>query len=234
MVAIFVGKRLSSQFASAFHGFLKKIAQFVSLTFKDHKDVDEVELSAMNALKMLKYVTGVQRCCVPEDVFWYSFWNTDADGDRLLIKGMDGATCVIGWHEVGSEATISKLRDELSGLLQQMQTHKASGDKFKAAFHAEMQKTASLDEQIVVLKGQVESQKFVADRAEKAESTLRAELTKVKTELLMLQIAGATPFPMLYVLNGLYISVFSVTTVYVLTVFLYCSTCGYSIFSVSC
>ncbi|KAL3693796.1 hypothetical protein R1sor_007447 [Riccia sorocarpa] len=44
---------------------------------------------------MLHYVTGIQRLCVQEDVFWYAFWNTDADGDRLLIK-----ECIIGWHEV--------------------------------------------------------------------------------------------------------------------------------------
>ncbi|KAL3683978.1 hypothetical protein R1sor_002000 [Riccia sorocarpa] len=32
--------------------------------------------------------------------FWYALWNTDADGDRLLIKGTGGSTCVVGWHEV--------------------------------------------------------------------------------------------------------------------------------------
>ncbi|KAL3678262.1 hypothetical protein R1sor_021218 [Riccia sorocarpa] len=49
---------------------------------------------------MVKYVTGIQRLCVPEDIFWYAFWNTDVDGDRLLIKGCAGSTCVVGWHEV--------------------------------------------------------------------------------------------------------------------------------------
>ncbi|KAL3685954.1 hypothetical protein R1sor_003976 [Riccia sorocarpa] len=106
----FVGKRLPSirlmeaelftQFASAGHSFLKKIAEFVPYSFKDLANVDEVEFAAMNSFKILKYVTGLQRLCIPEDVFWYAFWNTDADGDRLLIKGMDGATCVVGWHEV--------------------------------------------------------------------------------------------------------------------------------------
>ncbi|KAL3689553.1 hypothetical protein R1sor_015862 [Riccia sorocarpa] len=78
MAHAFVGKRLpcvklmeeqlSSSFASAPQGFLRKTAQF--------------------------------RLCVPEDIFWYSFWNTDADGDRLLIKGCNGQTCVVGWHEI--------------------------------------------------------------------------------------------------------------------------------------
>ncbi|KAL3676289.1 hypothetical protein R1sor_026237 [Riccia sorocarpa] len=106
----FVGKRLPSirlmevdladQYASAGTDFLKKTAQFVPYTFKDLADVDLVEFSAMTNMNMLKYVTGIQRYCVPEDVFWYAFWNTDADGDRLLIKGTSGATCVVGWHEV--------------------------------------------------------------------------------------------------------------------------------------
>ncbi|KAL3702080.1 hypothetical protein R1sor_020102 [Riccia sorocarpa] len=91
---------LQRQYASAGTGFLKKIVQFVSYGFKELADVDLVEFSAMSHLKMLKYVTGVQRLCVPEDIFWYAFWNTDAEGDRLLIKGTGGATCVVGWHEV--------------------------------------------------------------------------------------------------------------------------------------
>ncbi|KAL3679638.1 hypothetical protein R1sor_022594 [Riccia sorocarpa] len=106
----FVGKRLpairlmedglSSSFASAGSGFLTKTAMFVPYSFKDMVDIDLVEFSAMESLKMLNYVTGVQRLCVPEDIFWYAFWNTDAEGDRLLIKGTSGATCVVGWHEV--------------------------------------------------------------------------------------------------------------------------------------
>ncbi|KAL3698402.1 hypothetical protein R1sor_012478 [Riccia sorocarpa] len=106
----FVGKRLPSirlmeadyadQYASAGTDFLKKTAQFVPYTFKDLADLDLVEFSAMTNMKMLKYVTGIQQFCVPEDVFWYAFWNTDAEGDRLLIKGTSGSTCVVGWHEV--------------------------------------------------------------------------------------------------------------------------------------
>ncbi|KAL3695384.1 hypothetical protein R1sor_009460 [Riccia sorocarpa] len=110
MAPAFVGKRLpsirlmeeelSDQYASAGHSFLKKIAQFVPYTFKDMADVDLVEYSALSSMNMLKYVTGVQRLCIPEDVFWYALWNTDADGDRLLIKGTSGATCIVGWHKV--------------------------------------------------------------------------------------------------------------------------------------
>ncbi|KAL3682656.1 hypothetical protein R1sor_000678 [Riccia sorocarpa] len=91
---------LTEQFASADHGFLKKIAQFVPDTFKELREVDLVEFSALGAMNMLKYVSGLQRFCIPEDVFWYALWNTDADGDRLLIKGNGGSTCVVGWHEV--------------------------------------------------------------------------------------------------------------------------------------
>ncbi|KAL3681472.1 hypothetical protein R1sor_024428 [Riccia sorocarpa] len=109
--ATFVGKRLpvmrlmeaefAKQYASAGDQFLKKIAHFVPYSFKDLSEVDLVEFSAMTAMKMLKYITGVQRLCVdPEDVFWYALWNTDADGDRLLIKSCSGTTCIIGWHEV--------------------------------------------------------------------------------------------------------------------------------------
>ncbi|KAL3690435.1 hypothetical protein R1sor_016744 [Riccia sorocarpa] len=104
-----VGKRLPSirlmeaQFSSSFSApqeFLQKIAQFVPYSFKELADVDLVEYSALCAFNLIKYVTGIQRLCVPEDVFWYAFWNTDADGDRLLIKGCSGSTCVVGWHEI--------------------------------------------------------------------------------------------------------------------------------------
>ncbi|KAL3678330.1 hypothetical protein R1sor_021286 [Riccia sorocarpa] len=103
----FVGKRLpcirlmeaefSRQYASAGHGFLRKIASFVPYSFKDLADIDLVEFSALKKMNMVKYVTGIQRLC---DVFWYAFWNTDVDGDRLLIKGCSGSTAVVGWHEV--------------------------------------------------------------------------------------------------------------------------------------
>ncbi|KAL3683702.1 hypothetical protein R1sor_001724 [Riccia sorocarpa] len=116
--------------------------------------------------------------------------STRAKQEEDLKARLKSVTGEMEVQKVGSEATKSKLREELLGFQQQLQTHKASGEKFKAAFDAELQKTASLDEQIVVLKGQGESQKFVADRAEKAESTLRSELSKVKTELRMLQLAG--------------------------------------------
>ncbi|KAL3682981.1 hypothetical protein R1sor_001003 [Riccia sorocarpa] len=91
---------LSRTFASARAGFLSKIAMFVPYTFKDMVDIDLVEFLAIEHLKMLNYITGVQRLCVPEDILSYAFWNTDAEGDRLLIKGTSGTTCVVGWHEV--------------------------------------------------------------------------------------------------------------------------------------
>ncbi|KAL3694848.1 hypothetical protein R1sor_008499 [Riccia sorocarpa] len=62
----------------------------------------EADLSAGFASAPAGFLKKIARfrLCVPEDVFWYALWNTDAEGDRLLIKGCSGATCVVGWHEV--------------------------------------------------------------------------------------------------------------------------------------
>ncbi|KAL3694043.1 hypothetical protein R1sor_007694 [Riccia sorocarpa] len=106
----FVGKRLPcvqlmesgalQEFDLQHHRYLRKCVQFVPYTFKELSSIDELEFSALTRLKLINYVTRIQRLCVAEDVFWWTLFNTDADGERLLIRGLGGATCVIGWHEI--------------------------------------------------------------------------------------------------------------------------------------
>ncbi|KAL3696360.1 hypothetical protein R1sor_010436 [Riccia sorocarpa] len=75
-------------------------SQFIPYSFKELNEVDLVEFSALQALKMIKYVTAVQRHCIPVDVFFWTIFNTDAEGDRLVIKGANGNAHVIGWPEI--------------------------------------------------------------------------------------------------------------------------------------
>ncbi|KAL3676857.1 hypothetical protein R1sor_026805 [Riccia sorocarpa] len=106
----FVGKRLPfvqlmepgalQEFDLQHHRYLLKCFQFVPYTFKELSSIDELEFSALTRLKSINYVTRIQRLCVAEDVFWWTLFNIDADGERLLIRGLGGATCVIGWHEI--------------------------------------------------------------------------------------------------------------------------------------
>ncbi|KAL3687910.1 hypothetical protein R1sor_014219 [Riccia sorocarpa] len=65
-------------------------SQLIPYSFKELNKVDLVEFSALQALKMIKYVTAVQRHCIPVDVFFWTIFNTDAEGDRLVIKGANG------------------------------------------------------------------------------------------------------------------------------------------------
>ncbi|KAL2630616.1 hypothetical protein R1flu_015302 [Riccia fluitans] len=74
--------------------------QFVPYSFKELKDLDHVKISAMYVLNMLKYVISLQKHCVPEDIFLWGITNTDAEGDRLLVKDTRGGTNVIGWNEI--------------------------------------------------------------------------------------------------------------------------------------
>ncbi|KAL2629011.1 hypothetical protein R1flu_013697 [Riccia fluitans] len=60
--------------------------QFVPYSFKEMKNLDLVKILAMYCLNMLKYVTSLQRHCVPEDIFLWGLQNTDVEGDRLLVK----------------------------------------------------------------------------------------------------------------------------------------------------
>ncbi|KAL3676967.1 hypothetical protein R1sor_026915 [Riccia sorocarpa] len=77
-------------------------SQFIPYSFKELNEVDLVEFSALQALKMIKYVTAVQCHCIPVDVFFWTIFNTDAEGDRLVIKGANGNAHVIGWPEIAA------------------------------------------------------------------------------------------------------------------------------------
>ncbi|KAL2631577.1 hypothetical protein R1flu_016263 [Riccia fluitans] len=70
--------------------------QFVPYSFKELKDLDHVKISAMYYLNMLKYITSLQRHCVPKDIFLWGITNTDAEDDCLLVKDTRGGTNVIG------------------------------------------------------------------------------------------------------------------------------------------
>ncbi|KAL2636316.1 hypothetical protein R1flu_007795 [Riccia fluitans] len=74
--------------------------QFVPYSFKGLKDLDHVKILAMYFLNMLKYVTLLQRHCVLEDIFLWGITNTDAEGDRLLVKDTRGGMNVIGWNKI--------------------------------------------------------------------------------------------------------------------------------------
>ncbi|KAL3686444.1 hypothetical protein R1sor_009018 [Riccia sorocarpa] len=89
-----------SQYSSTFHLSLKSITAFVPYTYKDMKDVDLMEYSALRHFGMLPYITSMGRHCVPSDVFYWGIFNTDASDGRLLITGADGRSNVIGWREV--------------------------------------------------------------------------------------------------------------------------------------
>ncbi|KAL3698401.1 hypothetical protein R1sor_012477 [Riccia sorocarpa] len=88
------------------------------------------------------------------------------------------------------EALKAESSTNLDKIQQQLQSEKSNVNRFKDALHKEVSKTSEFDEQLVVLKGEIDKHKLLAERAEKAQSTLRYELAKVKTELRMLQIAG--------------------------------------------
>ncbi|KAL2642826.1 hypothetical protein R1flu_010413 [Riccia fluitans] len=56
--------------------------QFVPYSSKELKDLDHVKISTMYYLNMLKYVTSLQRHCVPEDMFLWGITNTDIEAKR--------------------------------------------------------------------------------------------------------------------------------------------------------
>ncbi|KAL3692460.1 hypothetical protein R1sor_006111 [Riccia sorocarpa] len=84
----------------------------------------------------------------------------------------------------------TKLEQDMSVLQQQQQTQTSTADRYKAALHAEVKKVANFEDQIQSLQGQVNSHRFTAERAEKAQAALRSELNQVKTDLHMLQFSG--------------------------------------------
>ncbi|KAL2643433.1 hypothetical protein R1flu_011020 [Riccia fluitans] len=86
--------------------------QFLSYSFNELKDLDHVEISAMYVLNMLKYITSLQRHYVPEDIFLWGIMNTDAEGDRLLVKDTRGtplekAEGWVGWTLVMKDTNMS-------------------------------------------------------------------------------------------------------------------------------
>ncbi|KAL3681019.1 hypothetical protein R1sor_023975 [Riccia sorocarpa] len=110
MAPSFVGKRLPCvklldpdsllEFKLPAHNYLRKAVQFVPYSFKDLATLDRLEYSALTRLNLINYVTAIQRLCVAEDVFWWALFNTEAEGERLLIRGQNGTNFVVGWHEI--------------------------------------------------------------------------------------------------------------------------------------
>ncbi|KAL3685215.1 hypothetical protein R1sor_003237 [Riccia sorocarpa] len=86
--------------ASVLLGSRRAEIDFVPYTYKDIKDVDLMEYSALRHFGMLPYITLMERHCVPSDVFYWGIFNTNATDERLLITGPDGRSNVIGWKEV--------------------------------------------------------------------------------------------------------------------------------------
>ncbi|KAL3683850.1 hypothetical protein R1sor_001872 [Riccia sorocarpa] len=95
-----MGPEISQDYCSASTSDIIRNCQFIPYSFKELNQVDIVEFSALQSLKMVKYVTGLQRYCLPTDVFFWTIFNTDAEGDRVVIKGANGNANVIGWPEI--------------------------------------------------------------------------------------------------------------------------------------
>ncbi|KAL3693736.1 hypothetical protein R1sor_007387 [Riccia sorocarpa] len=93
-------KSFMSKYDSGFHRALTAMCAFVPYSFKELKDVNVVDFSAMRQFGILQYIASLQRHCVPSDVFFFGIFNTDASDERLLITGADGRSNVIGWSEV--------------------------------------------------------------------------------------------------------------------------------------
>ncbi|KAL3701616.1 hypothetical protein R1sor_019638 [Riccia sorocarpa] len=75
-------------------------SQFIPYSFKELNEVDLVEFSALQALKMIKYVTAVQRHCIPVDVFFWTIFNTDnahaveSNPNKKLVNGQRYEECL--------------------------------------------------------------------------------------------------------------------------------------------
>ncbi|KAL3691211.1 hypothetical protein R1sor_004862 [Riccia sorocarpa] len=110
----------------------------------------------------------------------------------LLLETKTGESLKQQLAQINTKLAESKAKSssKLDQIQQQLQTEKIAANKFKDLLHKEVSKVSDLDEHLVVLKGEIDNQKFSAERAENAHSTLCAELSKVKTELRMLHIAG--------------------------------------------
>ncbi|KAL3701814.1 hypothetical protein R1sor_019836 [Riccia sorocarpa] len=73
---------------------------FLPYTFKELKEVDLVEFSAMYAFGIAPYITLLQRNVVPLDLFYWGLFNCDASDERLIITGLNGSATVVGWQEL--------------------------------------------------------------------------------------------------------------------------------------
>ncbi|KAL3682770.1 hypothetical protein R1sor_000792 [Riccia sorocarpa] len=92
--------------------------------------------------------------------------------------------------KVAVTAKETKMSEAISDLQQRLQTEGKEVIRYKEALQAEMKKSADLDDQVSSLKGLIEDQKFTSERAKKVQQALRSELSQVKTQLRMLQMAG--------------------------------------------
>ncbi|KAL3681243.1 hypothetical protein R1sor_024199 [Riccia sorocarpa] len=61
---------LACKFKDPYHRAVQSIVSFIPYSFKELKDIDLVEFSALRHFGMLKYVASLQRHCAPSDVFF--------------------------------------------------------------------------------------------------------------------------------------------------------------------
>ncbi|KAL3688428.1 hypothetical protein R1sor_014737 [Riccia sorocarpa] len=73
---------------------------FLLYTFKELKEVELVEFSAMCAFGITPYLTILQRHLVPRDLFYWDLFSCDASDERLIITGLNGSATVVGWQEL--------------------------------------------------------------------------------------------------------------------------------------
>ncbi|KAL3688945.1 hypothetical protein R1sor_015254 [Riccia sorocarpa] len=88
------------RFKDPIHEYIQSNVVFQPYSFKDNSELDLVEYSGLRLLRMLPYLSTIQRHCIASDVFFWGVFHADVEGERLLITGMDGSTNVIGWNEI--------------------------------------------------------------------------------------------------------------------------------------
>ncbi|KAL3694238.1 hypothetical protein R1sor_007889 [Riccia sorocarpa] len=88
------------RFKDPIHEYIQSNVVFQPYSFKDNSELDLVEYSGLRLLRMLPYLSTIQRHCIASDVFFWGVFHADVEGERLLITGMDGSTNVIGCNEI--------------------------------------------------------------------------------------------------------------------------------------
>ncbi|KAL3686669.1 hypothetical protein R1sor_009243 [Riccia sorocarpa] len=73
---------------------------FLPYTFKELKEVELVEFSAMCAFGITPFITVLQRNLVPRDLFYWGLFSCDASDERLIVTGLNGSATVVGWQEL--------------------------------------------------------------------------------------------------------------------------------------